>query len=159
MKFFLSSGEHLGRRLLDFSFVREFASSRLLVVCTSDDGNMVAACGIRGLLNTLVLYVKESYRSRGIGAQILSKTIQIAERRKLDFVTLSVSSGNIVAFRLYKRAGFQEVLTVRKSGKILMMLPLTFAGKLAYDVFHAIRFLLPNTFLFYVHTWLYGRTL
>lgn len=141
-----------------FPFASEFASSSLLVICANDDDRIAAACGIRGLLNTLVLYVKESYRSRGVGSQTLSQTINVAKKRKLDFVTLSVSSDNLVAFHLYRRLGFKQVMNLRRSGQILMLLPISHAGKLLFDAFSAARFALPDTLLFYVHRWLYNRS-
>jgi len=158
MKFLLINGEYFTEKKRDFPTPEEFASSRLLVVCTKNDDNIVGACGIRSLLNILVLYVKKDHRGRGVGTELLRKTIQEAEKRRLGFITLSLSSNNIVAFRLYCRFGFKEVMFLRKSDLILMMLPLTSVGKLAYAFFHMVRFLLPNTFLTYVHTWLYKGT-
>jgi len=158
MKFLLSNGKQLRKQVLDFPFASEFTSSKLLV-CACDDEQIVAACGIRGLLNTLVLYVKESHRNRGVGKEILSETIQAAKTRGQGFVTLSVSSDNAVALSLYKRMGFIEVLYLEKSRQILMMLLLTYIGKLAYEAFSAIRFFLPNSLLFYVHAWLYKKTI
>jgi len=146
-------------QLKDLPFASEFVSSSLLVVCANDDDRVVAACGIRGLLNTLVLYVKEGYRSRGFGSQTLSQAINVAKKRKLDFVTLSVSTDNPVAFHLYERLGFKQVLNLRRSGQILMLLPLTPIGHLLFDALSSARFALPDTLLFYVHRWLYTRTL
>ena len=145
-------------RVQSFPFASEFASSSLLIVCVND-GDIVALCGIRGLLNTLVLYVREGYRSRGIGLQILSQSVEAARKRKLDFVTLSVSSDNTIAFRLYKRVGFSEVLSLSRSSQILMMLPLTCAGELMFQVFRFARLALPSMLLFHIHRWLYKRTL
>ena len=159
VKFLLSNGEYFREKVGGFPLAREFTLSGLLVVCTENDERVVAACGIRGLLNSLVLYVKEGYRGRRVGAQLLRKTIQAAEKRQLAFVTLSVSSANVVAFHLYSKCGFKEVLFLRKSSQILMMLPLTFRGKLVCAIFRMIGSLLPNTFLSYLHLWLYNRTL
>lgn len=158
MKFLLSNGEYSKKKGLNFPVAQELASSKVLVVCTIGE-KIVAACGMRSLLNILVLYVREGYRGQGIGTQLLTKTIQAAEKRRLGFITLSVSSGNIVAFRLYCKFGFKEVMVLRKSRQVLMMLPLTLMGKLTYAFFHTLRFLLPNTFLLFVHSWLYRRTL
>ncbi len=144
---------------MNFPLGKEFASSSLLVVSTNDADEIVAACGIRSLLNILVLFVKENCRGHGIGAQLLRKTIETAERRRLGFITLSVSSDNIIASRLYCRFGFKEVMFLRKSHKTLMMLPLTSGWELTCAFIRVIGFLLPNTFLSYVHLWLYRRTL
>lgn len=159
MKFLLSNREYYEKKGLDFPVAQELASSKLLVVCTERDEKIVAACGMRGLLNVLVLYVREGYRGQGIGTQLLKKTIQAAEKRRLGFITLSVSSDNVVAFHLYCKFGFREVLFLRKSHKILMILPLTLIGEIAYAFFRMMHFILPNTFLSYVHSWLYRKTL
>jgi RimJ/RimL family protein N-acetyltransferase len=142
----------------EFPFAPEFTSSSLLVICTNNDNRVAAACGIRGLLNTLVLYVREGYRNRGIGSQTLSQTIKAARRRKLDFVTLSVSTDNVVAVGLYKGLGFREVLSLKRSSQILMMLPLTSVGRLAFDSLSFVGLLVPNDLVFYAHRWLYNRT-
>lgn len=142
----------------EFPFAPEFASSSLLVICANNDDRVAAACGIRGLLNTLVLYVGEGYRNRGIGSRTLSQTIKAARQRKLDFVTLSVSNDNQVAFGLYKGFGFREVLSLKRSSQILMMLPLTSLGRLIFDLLSFVRLPVPNDLVFYAHRWLYSRT-
>ena len=159
VKFLLSNGEYFKEKVLDFPFAQEFVSSKLLVACTDQDGKIMAVCGIRSLLNILVLYVQERYRNRGVGAQILIKMIRAVERRRLAFVTLSVSSNNRIAFHLYRKMGFRQVLFLRKSRQILMILPLSFVGKLAYAFFYMIRFSFPNVLVSYIHFWLYRRTL
>lgn len=148
----------MGTRVQEFPFAPEFASSSLLVICANND-KVTAACGIRGLLNTLVLYVREGYRNQGIGSQTLSQAIKAARRRKLNFVTLSVSNDNQVAFGLYKGLGFKEVLSLKRSSQILMMLPLTGVGRLSFDVLSLARLLAPDDLIFYAHRWLYNRTL
>jgi len=158
-KFFLSSGEYLREKIKFFSPDQELMSSRLLVVCQEPEEKIVGACGIRGPLNVLFLYVKESYRNRGLGTQLLGKALQAAKERHLSFVTLTVSADSHVALNLYRRFGFQEVLFLAKSRQILMMHPLTRMGKLAYAFFSALRFLRPHNFLFYAHGLLYRRTL
>jgi len=158
MKFLLIKGEYFRERSQGFPTPWEFASSGLLVVCTEDDKEIVAACGIRSLLNVLVLHVKEGHRGRGVGAQLLKKTIEEAKKRRLGFITLSVSSDNAVAFNLYHRFGFKEITLLKKPKLILMMLPLTCMGKLAYGFSHIIRCLVPSMFLAYTHMWLYRRT-
>ena len=159
MKFLLSNGEYSRKNGLDFPVAQELATSKLLVVCTEADEKIVAVCGIRSLLNVLVLHVREGYRRQGIGTQLLTRAIQAAEKRRLGFITLSVSSDNVVAFHLYCKFGFKEVMVLRKSRQVLMMLPLTLMGKLTYAFFHMPCLLLPNTFLLFVHSWLYRRTL
>jgi len=157
MKFFLSTGEVFKEKCLDFPVAREFTSSKLLAVCIDGD-NVVAACGLRSLLNVLNLYVREAYRGRGIGTQLLMMTVEVAKKRKLGFITLTVSQDNVVAFRMYQRLGFRETVFLKKSRQILMVLPLSLMSKLAYGPSSTIRFL-PNNVLSYVHSWLYRKTL
>lgn len=148
----------MSAQVQEFPFASEFASSSILVICANNDNKVAAACGIRGLLNTLVLYVKEGYRNRGIGSQTLSQTIKAARQRKLGFVTLSVSNDNPVAFGLYKSIGFGEVVSLKRSSQILMMLPLTSAGRLIFDMLKLLRLIVPNDLVFHAHRWLYNRT-
>jgi len=158
MRFLLSNGEHMKTQVSDLPFASEFTSSSLLVVCANDNNKIVAACGIRGLLNTLVLYVREDYRSRGVGSQTLNQTIKAARERGLDFVTLTVDCDNTVAFRLYDRLGFKEVVSLKRSNQILMMLPLTYAGRLLFNTFSAALLVFPEALLFQAHRWLYRIT-
>lgn len=157
MKFFLSNGEVFKEKCLDFPVAKEFTSSKLLAVCI-DGSNVVAACGVRSLLNVLNLYVREAYRGRGIGTQLLMITVEAAKKRKLGFIALTVSQDNVVAFRMYRRLGFKETVFLKKSGQMLMVLPLSLISKLVYEPFSTIRFL-PNNVLSYVHSRLYRKTL
>lgn len=158
MKFVLWDGKYYEEKFLDFPVAKEFASSKLLVVCT-ENGKIVAVCGMRSLLNVLNLYVTEGYRGHGIGTQVLKKAMQAAKKRRLGFITLTVYEDNTVAFDLYRKFGFKEVLLLRKSRQILMIVPLKFTGKITYVFFRMIRLLIPNAFLSCVHSWLYRRTL
>jgi len=158
VKFLLSDGKHLKEKVRSFPLAEELASSGLLVVGAKNDDTIVAACGIRSMLNILVLYVARGYRGHGVGAQVLRTTIHAAERRGLNFITLSVSPDNVAALYLYSKSGFRQVVFLEKTRLMVMMLPLTFVGKLAH-VFFRLTSLLPNTFLAYVHTWLYKQTI
>lgn len=159
MKFLSSNGEYFREKILGFPFAVELTSSKLLVVCADGEDKIVGACGVRSLLNVLAgLYVKEDYRGYGVGKKLVEKTIKAAEKRRLGFLTLTVSHDN-VAFHIYTKFGFKEVMFLKRSRQKLMVRPLTFMWKLAYAFFSRICFLLPNTFLSYVHVWLYRRTL
>jgi GNAT superfamily N-acetyltransferase len=151
-------GKQLRKRVQGFPLASELASSKLLVVFVVNDNDVVAACGIRSLFNVLVLHVEEGYRGRGLGTQVLTKTIDVAQKRELNFITLSVSSDNIVAFHLYSKCGFKETAYLRKPNLILMMIPLNRKGRFVYEFLKDVCFLLPNSFLTRVHEWLYKRT-
>ena len=157
MKFLVSNGETFREKCLDLPVAKEFASSKLLAVCIDGD-RVVAACGVRSPLNVLNLYVREPYQGQGIGTQLLMIAIEASKKRKLGFVALTVSQDNVVAFRMYRKLGFEETVFLRRSRQILMVLPLTRVSTLAFAPFKAIRFL-PNSVLSYVHSWLYGKSL
>jgi len=158
VKFLSSDGVHFKEKVRSFPLAEELASSGLLVVGMKNDDTVVAACGIRSVLNVLVLYVEVDLRGRGVGAQVLGATIESAEKRKLHFITLSVSPNNAAALRLYLKSGFRHVVFLEKPQLVIMVLPLTFVGKLAH-IFFRVASLLPNTLLAYVHAWLYRRSI
>ncbi len=157
LKLLLSDGKHFKEKVRSFPLAEELASSGLLVVGVKNETTVVAACGIRSVLNILVLYVEKGFRSRGVGAQVLKATIDSAGKRKLHFVTLSVSPTNAAAVYLYLQAGFRQIVVLEKPQLAIMVLPLTFVGKLAEIIFR-LGSRLPNTMLAYVHTGLYKRT-
>ena len=55
------------------------------------------------------LAVREKWRNRGVGRVLLKRMLQEATLRNLAFVTLEVRKSNILAIRLYKACGFEEV--------------------------------------------------
>ena len=157
MKFILSSKEVFKSELLSIPWVNAFLPSKILVVAV-DDGSFGAVCGIRSVFNILTLYVCEQWRGRGVGSQILEKTIGMARERRLGFVLLGVFYNNVRAFRLYSRFGFKEVVYLRKSGLRIMMLPINFVGEVAYLFLCAITLLLPNLFWTYAAQWVHNTT-
>ena len=157
MKFILSSKEVFKSELLSIPWANAFLPSKILVVAV-DDGSFGAVCGIRSLFNILTLYVCEQWRGRGIGSQILEKTIGMARERRLGFVLLGVFYDNVRAFRLYSRFGFREVVYLRKSGLRVMMLPMNFVGEVAYLFLCAITLLLPNLFWTYAAQLVHNAT-
>ena len=158
VKFLSGHGEQLREKVQGFPLASELASSGLLVVFIVNDNDAVAACGIRSIFNVLVLYVEEGYRGRGLGSEVLAKTIDVAQKRGLNFVTLSVSSDNITAFHLYSKCGFKEVAYLRKPNLILMMIPLNLKGRFVCEFLKDTCSFLPNLFLTRVHGWFYKRT-
>lgn len=158
VKLLSGDGRQLGKRVQDFPLASELASSGLLVVLIDGRSNAVAACGIRTLFNVLVLYVEEDYRGRGFGTEVLVKTLDAAREHGLNFVTLSVASDNVAAYRLYSTQGFRELVHLRKPDLILMINPLTRKGWFVYEFLKGLCALLPNSLLARVHGWLYTRT-
>jgi len=158
VKFLSGHGKQLREKVQGFPLASELASSGLLVVFVVNNNDAVAACGIRSIFNVLVLYVEEGYRGRGLGTEVLAKTIDVAHRRGFNFITLSVSSDNVSAFHLYSKCGFKEVAYLRKANLILMIIPLNLKGRFVCEFSKDVCSLLPNLFLTRVHGWLYKRT-
>lgn len=52
--------------------------------------------------------VKEAYRGRGIGTQIMDRAIELAKKHNVDSVELIVNRDNIPAKNLYKKVGFKK---------------------------------------------------
>jgi ribosomal protein S18 acetylase RimI-like enzyme len=98
VKFILSSKEVFKSELLSIPWVNAFLPSKILVVGV-DDGSFGAVCGIRSVFNILTSYVCEQWRGRGIGSQMLAKTISMARERRLSFILLGVFYDNVRAFR------------------------------------------------------------
>jgi GNAT superfamily N-acetyltransferase len=147
------------KELLDFPVAQELCCSQIVVFHTVAN-IVVAACGIRrNLFNVLVLHVKNGYRNQQIGTQILQKTIDKANSSGLSFITLSVSSKNTHALHLYSKIGFKQVITLRKSNLILMLLPLKCEGSLLYLLLHGLFFVIPQDLVAHVHHWYYRKTL
>jgi ribosomal protein S18 acetylase RimI-like enzyme len=159
VKFLLGHGKQLRGKVQGFPLTSELASSGLLVVFVVNNNYAIAACGIRSIFNILVLYVEEGYRGRGFGSEVLAKTIDVAQNRGLNFITLSVSLDNITAFHLYSKFGFKEVACLEEPNLVLMMIPLNLKGRFVFEFLKDVCSLLPNLFLKRVHGWFYKRTI
>jgi ribosomal protein S18 acetylase RimI-like enzyme len=154
----LGSGEGFRLKLSDIPWTDAFLSSKILVAGVGDEGEVEAVCGIRGVFNILTLYVREWWRGRGIGNQILRKAIDIARERGLGFILLGVSYGNTSALHLYCKFGFKEVVYLKKSGLKVMMLPLDLVGEVAYAFLWGITRSLPNVCWTYTAQWVHDAT-
>jgi len=148
-------------RLRDFPsyYAGVFSSPHMsIVVCVTNNSDAVAACGIQSPFNYLLLYVKEGYRGRGLGTRVLEKTIYVARRRNLHFISLAVSLGNVPALRVYSKLGFRETVSFPGFKFKLMMLPLNIGGEIAYAFLHEVVSKIPETFLLQVVVFLMGVT-
>lgn len=153
MRFLITRGGQLKERLRSFPsyYASVFSSAYMsIVVCVTNNSDVVAACGILSPLNYLLLYVKEQYRGRGLGTRVLEKTIYVARRRNLNFINLAVSSGNVPALRIYSKLGFRETVSFPKFKFRLMMLPFNIEGEIAYAFLHEVVSKMPKTFLLQV---------
>lgn len=159
MKFVLNSKEALKSELTSVPWANAFLPSKILVVGIKDGGSTGAVCGIRSIFNILTLYVCKQSRGRGIGNQILKKTIDVARQRHLVFILLGVPYRNTRAFRLYFKFGFREVVYLEKLNLRIMMFPMDFVGEVAYVFLCTIVSLLPNLFWTYTAQWIHDRTI
>ena len=64
--------------------------------------------GLAGLKDrhSLFVIVKHEYQGRGIGRALVAKVLDIAKKRKLAYVDLSVFKCNQKALNIYKKYGF-----------------------------------------------------
>lgn len=141
----------------EFAVANELSCSKILVTCVANNFGVIAACGIRGIFNVLVLEVKEDYRARGIGTETLKRAIVVARKMDVGFIALSVSPDNKAARHLYSKFGFRWIVYLKRPDRAVMILPLAVRGELAYN-FLRVCSVLPNIFLARIHEWLYERT-
>ena len=55
------------------------------------------------------IVVAESYRSRGLGCQLLTESIKILKAKNIDTIFLEVRESNAPARGLYVKQGFEEI--------------------------------------------------
>jgi len=149
MKFILGNGELLRNRLETFPerYKNGFSSSQILVICVTNDNEVVGACGISKISNYALAYLKEKYRGRGLGTKLEGKTYSEARKHGLDFVAGAIHLWNLPARRVASKVGYREVVQLRDFGYVLLMIPFTFKGELLYAFLHALCSKLPRTFL------------
>lgn len=151
MKFFLARSNQIGEKLREFPqyYYTFFRLSKILVVCMNGDV-LTAACGITSLSNYgPVIYVKEEYRRKGLGTKMFEKTIRAARNQGLGFILASASTYNVPSLRLLAKFTFREIVLLKKSNYVILMLPLTYQGELIYAVLHAVCSKLPESLLSY----------
>lgn len=166
MKFFLGSSQ-VREKLREFPqyYHTFFRLSKILVVCM-DDNVLAAACGVTSLSNYgPVIYVKEEYRRKGLGTQLFEKTIRAARNQGLSFILASASTYNVPSLRLLAKFTFREIVLLKKSNYVILMLPLTHQGELVCAVLHAVCSKLPESLLshiieFFMHAfgWIRRKT-
>jgi putative acetyltransferase len=57
--------------------------------------------------------LRDGYRGRGLGTQLLARAVAHARRISLEKIELSVYVDNLPAVRLYERAGFERIGVIR----------------------------------------------
>ena len=102
------SREELGRRM------SETGEVRTIEVDGEEAGSVWTE--LRGrTLHLHALLLDEAYRGRGIGARIL-KLLEEEVAGRADEVELGVEDANLVARRLYEKAGFREARVLPEIG-------------------------------------------
>lgn len=81
------------------------------------DGAIAGYCGLWGVLSEGQIThvgVREKFRGRGIGTLLVMELLKQGEEKGLTEFILEVRESNLIARRLYKKAGFIE-LGIRKN--------------------------------------------
>jgi len=148
VKFIVGSSAQAGEKLQEFPryYAKFFASSKILVIAMNNR-ETVAACGVSNLSNFIVIYVKETYRGKGLGTRLEWTTINEARGRGLNFVARAMSNKNIPSLRIARRMGYREITQFKNYDYIVMMIPFDFAGEALYALLHGLCLLLPEEFL------------
>jgi len=74
-------------------------------------GSLICTFYHNGQANVMIIdgvEVDKTHRRKGVGTTLMNEAIKIAKKRKVDSIELVVNSDNIVAKRLYKKAGFNN---------------------------------------------------
>lgn len=94
-----------GQFMPDASFVvREPGSSRLIAVVLNSEVSPRVA-------HTTQIAVRPDYQHRGLGRRLMQATIAAIAAKGFRALTLTVSSANLPAVKLYERLGFRTVRT------------------------------------------------
>lgn len=145
----MSSGGPQVRDRLDFPdyYANVFTSPdvSLLVLCVTNNGNIIGGCSLSGKFDMAVLYIKEGYRRKGLGSRLFLETISIARERGDNFLAGAVPPWHVAALRMDFKVGFRVIK--RFKDFILIMRPLNFKGEIAYAFLRTAFSLLPESIL------------
>ncbi len=107
------------------AFQRELLESNGPVYYAIDGDRVVGWCDIFPLKNerqkhrgTLGMGLLPDYRGKGLGAKLLSATLDHAQKIGLEKVELHVYTSNVSAIALYKKFGFQQEGVIKKYRKL-----------------------------------------
>jgi len=64
--------------------------------------------GYNNTLEIQRIYVLEEYKNNNIGKNLITKAIEVANEKKLDYIWLGVWEKNINAIRFYEKQGFKK---------------------------------------------------
>jgi len=159
MEFISGSGEQLREKLQGFPspWVNWLQAAKILVVGIMDD-KIVAAYGIRGVLNTVTLYVREGYRGQGIGGQMFEKLVDAARKQGLHFLTAAVVNQNSVSLNLCSKFGSKVIKNPKNGRDVVIAWPLTVGGDLVCRFFRVACSMVPDDFLMEIAERIIERT-
>lgn len=151
VSFIIHDGRAPLNRLADFPNSKFLVSSKLLVLGEATNGTTVAACGIRSSMNVLSVYVKKGFRAQRVGSRIMQETLNEARKRRLSFVTLTVSTDNIRALQLFFKTGFRKIACVEERGLMVMVFAVNLKGRSLFAFWHVLGSLLPDEIIKRIH--------
>ena len=153
MKFILTRGSQVREKLEGFplNFRNDFMFSKILVLCMTNDNTVAGACGILSLSNYgPVSFVKEEYRRKGIGPQLIEKTIRAARNQGLSFILGSAPAYYVrMVWSLHVKFGFRVIIVLESSNYVILMLPLNYKGEFLYAILYAVCSKLPQSLVDY----------
>lgn len=95
------------------SFVAESVANDAVQFVAIEGGELIGWCDVfphwayaLQHVGTLGMGVREGYRGRGVGEQLLRRTLDHAVKKGIYRVTLEARADNLRAIRLYERFGF-----------------------------------------------------
>lgn len=99
------------------SFIHELINDKLTrYICARAGNKAIAYIGMWKIYDeghVTNIAVHPQYRRKGIGGKLISHLISIAQKEKIEKMTLEVRKSNIAAQKLYIKNGF-EIKGVRK---------------------------------------------
>lgn len=154
MKFIVGNGEQLRMELQDFPspWVNWLRAAKILVIGVIND-KIIAAYGIRGMLNMVTAYVEKEYRGQGIGGRLFEQGINAARKQGLHFLTGEALSDNKTSLHLCFKSGCRVVKCLPKHKSILILWPLTIKGKFVYMLLRIACSTVPSDFLAQIAEW------
>lgn len=151
MRFFVGKGRQFEEKLQDYppSWINLLLPSKILVIGVIND-DVIAAYGIRSMLNVAVLYVKEEYRGQGIGRQMWEKAYSAARKRGIHFFTAETPFQHLCnkyGLLLFSKYNCKVIKRFEKRKTVLMVFPFTTKGNIFYVFLRIVCSMVPSNFL------------
>lgn len=108
------------------------------LVIEEDNGKIIGASGVGGILNVHSLQVMDGYQGMGLGKKLFGEMITELKKRKYFFITDSINPQNIPVVKLIRAYGFKTIFRINYSEDITRdagILVLRPAGKIIEKIF------------------------